>query len=258
MIKYDFTPIGFVHCKEQYKYEQPRQGTMQTADSIIELNTGQNFEQALNDLNGFDYIWLIFVFHQNRGWKPLVNPPRLTDGRKIGLFATRSPYRPNPIGMSCVRLVKIDGLKLYIQGSDLLDGTPVLDIKPYINYCDSFSDSKQGWLESEEILSYELHYRDIADTKISWLENNSSLSIKSFLTTQLSKEPLSAKRKRVKQIDSTTYQLAYRTWRIDFKINNTNIEILNLYSGYSADDLVAIEDKYKDKNLHRLFLELFE
>jgi len=257
MEKYNFTPIGFISCREQYKYEQPRQGTMQSADSLIELSTGQNFEQALKDLEGFDYIWLIFVFHQNSGWKPLVNPPRLTDGRKVGLFATRSPYRPNPVGMSCVRLLKIDGLKLFIQGSDLLDGTPVLDIKPYINYCDSFPDAKQGWLSDETLAEYQLVYQEDVNQKISWLEENSNLSIRSFLETQLTKEPLSARRKRIKQIDDTTSQLSYRTWRIDFKLEEYQIVICDLYSGYSADDLLSEEDKYHDKSLHRRFLEEF-
>src|SRR6185369_7055408 len=103
---------------------------------------------ALEDLNSFRYIWLIFWFDQSEGWRPKVLPPR-SDKRR-GLFATRSPHRPNPIGMSLVELTGIEGLVLSVAGLDLLDGTPLLDIKPYIPYADSRPEADHGWLEERQ------------------------------------------------------------------------------------------------------------
>ena len=141
-------PIGYLDCEQKYRYEAPRQSILAGGNlGVVCLNSGCNFEQALPDLIGFDRVWLIYQFHQNRDWKPKVVPPRSPENRKVGLFATRSPHRPNPLGLSCVELVKIDGLDVFIRNFDLLNGTPIFDIKPYIPYCDSFENSAVGWLE---------------------------------------------------------------------------------------------------------------
>ena len=130
-------PIGYVRSSLTTKVEaarQPRVGTDTRAR--IELLPGHNFEHALEDLASWELIWVIFWFHLNSGWRPKVLPPRSKTGRK-GVFATRSPHRPNPIGISVVPLERIDGLTLHIRDADLLDGTPVLDLKPYIAYSDA-------------------------------------------------------------------------------------------------------------------------
>ena len=142
----NFTPIGTYHSEAKAPYEAARQPLerIQTQGEIV-LESGQQFEQALEDLEGFERIWVIYVFHHNNHWKPKVLPPRGSD-HKVGVFASRAPYRPNPIGISCVKLVKIVGLKITIEGTDLLDGTPVLDIKPYLPYADAFPESRTGWV----------------------------------------------------------------------------------------------------------------
>ena len=112
-------PIGYLKSDLIYRYETPRQGILAGEDiSVIELLPHQNFEQAVSQLDGFERIWIIYQFHLNTNWKPLVNPPRHTR-KKVGVFASRAPYRPNQIGMSCVKLVKVDGLKIYISQSDI-------------------------------------------------------------------------------------------------------------------------------------------
>src|SRR5581483_8669087 len=134
-----FHPIGYIHTPYQERYSAPRQpGLLRDSEvsirqtrSTIVLNEGENFEQALEDLEGFEKIWLIYVFNRNEYWKPKVYPPR-GERRKRGLFATRSPHRPNPIGLSLVDLINIDGRNVTVGNVDLLDGTPILDIKPYI------------------------------------------------------------------------------------------------------------------------------
>jgi tRNA-Thr(GGU) m(6)t(6)A37 methyltransferase TsaA len=125
-------PIGVVHSAIRSKAEAARQpAAAMEATARIELHPGRNFEHALEDLEGWERIWVLFWFHLNDSWRPKVLPPRSASGRK-GVFATRSPYRPNPLGLSAVRLDRIEGLTLFIRDVDLVDGTPVLDIKPYI------------------------------------------------------------------------------------------------------------------------------
>lgn len=102
-------------------------------------------EQVVHDLHGFERIWLIFAFHLSEGWKSMVKPPR--GGPKRGVLATRSPHRPNSIGLSAVELIKVEGRTLHLRGVDLLDGTPVLDIKPYVPYADAFPGAKAGWID---------------------------------------------------------------------------------------------------------------
>ncbi|TLS67559.1 tRNA (N6-threonylcarbamoyladenosine(37)-N6)-methyltransferase TrmO [Mariprofundus erugo] len=138
--------IGVVKSSYRERFATPRQPSLdQPEQAEIHLNPGLNFEQALADLNGFSHIWVIYWMHLNNGWNPTVMPPRGPKQRR-GLFATRAPHRPNSLGLSAVRLTGIKGRVLFIEGHDMLDGTPVLDIKPYIPYADMIEDASSGWL----------------------------------------------------------------------------------------------------------------
>lgn len=101
---------------------------------------------AFRDLAGFERIWLVFVFHRSEGWRAEVRPPR--GGRKRSVLATRSPHRPNAIGLSAVELLGIDAHALRVRGMDLLDGTPILDVKPYVPYADAFPSARAGWIDA--------------------------------------------------------------------------------------------------------------
>src|SRR5262249_2374077 len=140
-------PIGYFHCLKKDRYSLPRQSSEgEKNQGHILLAPHQNFEQALEDLRGFNRIWVIFWFHKNTHWKPKVLTPH--GPPKRGLFATRSPHRPNPLGLSCLEIASIKGLKIEVINHDLIDGTPILDIKPYISYADAWPNSQQGWLEN--------------------------------------------------------------------------------------------------------------
>jgi len=140
-------PIGVVHSPFKERFAAPRQpDLLNPAQGEIELNTSFNFEQALSDLDSFSHIWVIYWMHLNQGWNPTVMPPRGSDIRR-GLFSTRAPHRPNSIGLSVVKLIRIKKRILFIEGLDMLDGTPVLDIKPYLPYADSIRDASHGWLD---------------------------------------------------------------------------------------------------------------
>ena len=147
-----FAPIGVIHSCFREKFGIPRQpGLVSEARATLELLSPYNSPEAVRGLEGFSHLWLIFVFHGIPAvhWQPMVRPPRLGGNQRLGVFATRSPFRPNPIGLSAVRLERIEidqgRVVLHLAGVDLLDGTPVLDIKPYVPYADRIPDATGGF-----------------------------------------------------------------------------------------------------------------
>ena len=263
------TPIGTFYGDAVYKYDAPRQGRLFAGHpGRIELQSGMNFEMALRDLDGFERIWVIFLFHENEGWRPTTRPPVPPKGKdRVGTFASRSPYRPNPIGLSCVRLLKIDGLTLFVDEADLLNGTPVLDIKPYIPMADAFPKAKAGWVEEQEGDLWRVEMSDDFAKQNRWIAEHSAFDLVSFAQVQLSrgnfsKDVFDSSRRRL-TIDENSKMgvLAYRTFRIHFSYDESarKVLLLRVSSGYSADDLaLGAEDKYGDKQLHRDFLKNFQ
>jgi len=250
----NFTPIGLYRSEAKAPYEAARQPLerIQTQGEIT-LESGQQFEQALENLEGFERIWVVYAFHHNTHWKPKVLPPRGSD-TKVGVFATRAPYRPNPIGISCVKLIKVQGLRLVVEGADLLDGTPILDIKPYLPYADAFPEAKIGWLDNAT--AYKVQFSEKALTQIEFLRSHGLTQLQDFILNQLEYDPTNSDKKRVSALGEN-HVLAYKTWRVQFKLDESNlaVTVLDLYSGYSQEDLAKSEDPYQDKNLHREFLK---
>lgn len=151
MPELNFEPIGYIETCFKERFGTPRQPSLVPSSwGILRLRPELNLNKALEGLEGFSHIWLIFLFHQNtnKGIKAKVHPPRL-DGESIGLFATRTPHRPNPIGLSAVKLERIENGVLYVSGVDLLDGTPILDIKPYLPSSDQISHATGGWTDTK-------------------------------------------------------------------------------------------------------------
>lgn len=151
-------PIGIVRSCFVEKFGTPRQsGLAPSAVAEIELLEPFNREEMVKGLELFSHIWVQFLFHETlaEGWKATVRPPRLGGRRRMGVFATRSPHRPNHLGLSALRLLGVnggdDGVRLEVGGVDLLDGTPVVDIKPYLPYGDSLDDASAGWLTNDFI-----------------------------------------------------------------------------------------------------------
>ena len=251
-------PIAYMHCNAQYPYDTARQGSL-VHNTLGELHfeKGQNFEQALEDLEGFSHCWLIYQFHHNDNWKPKVNPPR--GEKKVGVFASRAPYRPNPIGLSCVKLEGVDGLKVTVSGHDLLDGTPILDIKPYIPYADVVPEANAGWLEALEGQAWDIQISEVAREQLDWLMKQGVDRLEDFIVQQLGDEPLNHKRKRLQQLDDKHWDIAYRTWRIRFEVAapETALTVTIIHSGYSPEDMESKEDPYADKAIHRAYCAQF-
>jgi tRNA-Thr(GGU) m(6)t(6)A37 methyltransferase TsaA len=143
-----FEPIGWVRSPYRRRFGTPQQATAfdSSEEATLELDETRIPASALVDLTGFERIWVLSYLHRGGNWAPTVHPPRGPRQRR-SLFATRSPDRPNPIGLSAVALLRIENCTLYVRGIDLLDGTPILDIKPYVPYADAFADAKAGWLD---------------------------------------------------------------------------------------------------------------
>ena len=137
------TAIGVVHTTQVLHHEAPRQSGLGRG-ATGEIHVRQGLQNALHDLHGFSHLWVLWFAHLARGAPSKVLPPR--DTQKRGVFATRAPQRPNAIGLSCVRLLAIERRVLHIADHDLLHGTPVLDLKPYLPYCDSIPDAAIGYV----------------------------------------------------------------------------------------------------------------
>lgn len=246
-------PIGFFYSPQQKKYMAARQAALSVVEQgTISLLPHHNFEQALADLEGFDRIWLLFWFHENSTWKPKVQTPRV--GGKRSLFATRSPHRPNPIGLSCVELLKIEGRELTIGKSDLIDGTPILDIKPYLPYADSFPESRIGWLENiTEQPLYTVEWSQKAESQLQFLETKGLEHFREHIALRLSENPLPFPNHRIVEIGEGRYQLALQTWRINYLIQEQRVLIESISSGYDA---ATTESRWGDLDLHREFMQL--
>jgi tRNA (adenine37-N6)-methyltransferase len=150
---FNFKRIGIIHSPYREKFGIPRQPGLVDIETTLELLSPYNRPEAVKGLEGFSHIWITFVFHgvKRSEWKPTVRPPRLGGNERVGVFASRSTHRPNPIGLSVVELTDIEcdngKVLLRLRGADLLDGTPVLDIKPYIPYVDAITDARSGFAD---------------------------------------------------------------------------------------------------------------
>lgn len=155
-------PIAVIHTDFKEKFGIPRQsGRAPSAQGRIVFEPKYRVPEALREIEGFSHLWLIFDFSRSHreGWSPTVRPPRLGGNRRIGVFASRSPFRPNPLGLSCVKLERLEqthneGVVLIVSGCDLLDGTPIFDIKPYLPSADCKNDAVGGY--ADEFTGYRL------------------------------------------------------------------------------------------------------
>lgn len=142
-----FQPIGLIRTSHQSLVNMPIQPVgAKGLEGYLELKP--EFEQGLTDLDGFSHLTLLYHLHEVKGHSLLVKP--FMDDREHGIFATRSPKRPCPIGLSTVRLIRIEGNKVYFEGADMLDGTPLLDIKPFFRQTDNRPDAVSGWLDEKD------------------------------------------------------------------------------------------------------------
>jgi len=258
------TPIGFVRSPHRDKRDAPRQPAQaRGVAGQIELIAQAELEHALSDLDAWSHIWVLFWFHLNRSFRAKVLPPRSL--KKRGVFATRSPYRPNPIGMSVLRLERVEGRVLHVRDLDILDGTPVLDIKPYVAYTDAVPEAGAGWLaEQPDAVAdagpqYEVEFVDRACEQLAWLEPRSPCDVRALARSVLSAGPSPHAYRRIRAFEGYSV-LAVKDFRAYFRVEGKSVRVFEIASGYRARVLAdphASATELTPLSVHREFVALF-
>jgi tRNA-Thr(GGU) m(6)t(6)A37 methyltransferase TsaA len=246
------TPIGIVHSPYRERAAAPRQTALaRETVGTIELYPQRDFEHALEDIEEWPYLWVLFWFHLNEGWRPKVLPPR--SAKRRGLFATRSPYRPNPIGMSVVKLERVEGLVLHVSGLDMLDGTPVLDIKPYVAYADALSDADGGWLEQglDPQPAFEVELAPEAAGALAYLRESWDIELEEPIRRVLALGPQQHPYRRIKQ-QGDALVLAVKDFRARFTVEGQRIVVHSIASGYRPRELAT--NHATELDAHRAFV----
>ncbi len=190
--EYSFKPIGFLKSCYPDKFGVPRQsGLVRKAYSELVITPEFQPELSLQGLEGFSHIWVQFIFHLNTSTRfhAKVHPPRL-EGQTIGVFATRSPHRPNPIGLSLVEMVELRNDRLILAGADLVDGTPILDIKPYLPSVESQPDARGGWSDEIQMPEISVEFLPAAmEILQKWSAKSGKQELQDVITEVLKQDP---------------------------------------------------------------------
>ena len=220
------SPIAYIHTEFSEKFGVPRQsGLAGSLRGTIVFEPEYRNPDAVRGLEGFSHLWLIWGFSANRhdDWQPTVRPPRMGGNDRMGVFATRSPYRPNQLGLSCVEIEGVDidcldGPKIYVRGADLMDSTPIYDIKPYIRYADSRPDAVCGYVETLEDRHLEV---EISEEVASALDDSAVLDA---LKETLSLDP----RPSYHNDPSREYGLSFSCYNVRFKVNGGVLTVISI------------------------------
>lgn len=198
-------PIGYIESCYKDKFGTPRQpGLVKNAWAQLKIRADLQPAEALQGLEGFSHVWLIWVFHQNKTsrYHAKVHPPRL-GGKSMGLFATRTPHRPNPIGLSLVELVRVEKDGIIVTGADLVDGTPVLDIKPYLPEVESISNARTGWPAEVIKEPIDVKFSDKAEGLLKqWMQRNPEKALRELIEETLKLDPRPVVYRGYEQADS--------------------------------------------------------
>lgn len=263
------TPIGVVRTPFRKRVDAPRQPRAATdVRGVVELFEGRGFEDALSDLSSWRYLWLLFVFHENLdagsvGFRSKVLPPR--SDVKRGVFATRSPHRPNPIGLSVVRLERVDGLRIHVREIDLLDRTPLLDIKPYVAWADSIPDAGGGWLEDDAEnaggsrppdprASWRVSFTDAARAQLDFLAAR-GVDLSGRLVDALALGPQPHAYRRIRREADGRHRVALGEWRAWFRVGSREISVFEISTGYRPRELHFSRRDDPALDPHRAFVD---
>lgn len=218
-------PIAHIHCGYKEKFGIPRQsGLVDAVEAKIIFVPEYRNPDAFRGIEGYSHLWLLWQFSKavRSEWSPTVRPPRLGGNMRMGVFATRSPYRPNPIGLSSVKLVSIEldtpkGPVLTVSGADILDGTPIYDIKPYLAYTDSHPEALSGFALTNEAPKVEVIFTPSVNEKL-------NESLKNELTAILAEDP----RPGYQDDPGRIYTFKYSDFEVSFKVENGIISVIDI------------------------------
>ncbi|PKH22822.1 tRNA (N6-threonylcarbamoyladenosine(37)-N6)-methyltransferase TrmO [Enterobacterales bacterium CwR94] len=218
MSQFSFSQIGVIRSPWKEKFAVPRQpGLVEDGGGELHLLPPYNQPDAVRGLEGFSHIWVLFVFHQTAdgGWRPTVRPPRLGGNARMGVFATRSTFRPNPIGMSLVELksitVRNQQVILTLGSLDLVDGTPVVDIKPYLPFAEALPDARAGFAQHAPQASMPVSFSAHAQQQLH-LHTRQHPHLARFIMQLLAQDPRPAYRKGEEP------DREYAAWVLDFNL----------------------------------------
>lgn len=225
--------IGRVRTPFVELFGIPRQAALTDITARVELDPTRVVPEALRGLESVTHLWLLFVFDRVTPGEvhPTVRPPRLGGDRRMGVFATRSPFRPNPIGLSAVRLVAIEGLSLVIAGCDLADGTPILDIKPYVAGVDRLDDTRVGWLPTDDGPALAVRFEAAALAVLEARDDADTL--RRALTQLLQLDPRPSHR-RGEPEPARRYGLAYADLDVQFFVDAQGVCVAELLPAQAA------------------------
>lgn len=217
-------PIATIRTPYPEKFGVPRQSGMVHAESRIIFKPEFRNPDALRGLDGFTHIWIIWVFSENirEEWSPTVRPPRLGGNIRMGVFATRSPFRPNPIGLSCVKIERIElqsphGPVIHISGADMMDGTPILDIKPYLPLADCIPEAKGGFTDTDP-------KEELQVTLPSSLRGLLSPDDETALIRTLELDP----RPSYQNDPEREYGFLFSQWEVHFKVDQHRLTVISI------------------------------
>lgn len=220
-------PVAHIRNDYKEKFGIPRQsGRAPSVLSEIVFEKEYRSADALRGIEGFSHLWLLFDFslsHRDE-WSPTVRPPRLGGNERVGVFASRSPFRPNPVGLSCVRLVRVEkreneGLVLLVSGADLLDGTPVFDVKPYLPFADCVTDATGGYAAAHEGHRLQVNFPENLLSKIPQDKRDG-------LIETLADDP----RPSYQDDPSRVYGMRFGGWEIKFTVRNNALTVTEVFS----------------------------
>ena len=219
-----FKIIARIKSDYHEKFGIPRQsGLVQSMRSIIRFEPEFRNAEALRGLEGFSHLWIVWIFSENirETWSPTVRPPRLGGNKRLGVFATRSSFRPNPIALSCVKIEQInidgtEGPEIIVSGADLLDGTPIVDIKPYLPYADAHPEAVGGFADT--VLRNKIHVKE------SDVLNKLSPEKRTALIEILEQDPRPAYQNNPDRI----YGFSFADSEIKFKVAGDELEVVSI------------------------------
>ncbi|MCS6901987.1 MAG: tRNA (N6-threonylcarbamoyladenosine(37)-N6)-methyltransferase TrmO [Myxococcales bacterium] len=247
-----FEPIGILRTPFREWLSAPRQpAEAAEVTGEIELFSAKNYEHALEDIGVWSHLWVIFVFDRNKGWKPKVWSPQSECRR--GVLATRAPYRPNPLELSVMQLESVEGLRLRVRGVDMLDGSPVLDRKPYVPYTDVVTEASGGWLggEADPGPRYEVSWGEAAKEQEHFL-SGLWVALKEAVEAVLAVSPHPHPYRRIRLEAGGQRRLALREWRVWFSVEGARVRVERLGSGHRPAERGAPR-----RDVHQAFAERF-
>ncbi|MFQ3208094.1 MAG: tRNA-Thr(GGU) m(6)t(6)A37 methyltransferase TsaA [Glaciecola sp.] len=226
---FEFRSIGVIATPFKQKFGIPRQSqALSKATGVIQFASDINPINACRGLEAFSHLWISFIFHENiqSGWKDTVRPPRLGGNEKVGVFASRSTYRPNPMGLSVVKNIGLNEYnELVIAGVDLLDQTPIIDIKPYIHYADSINDAISGYAEGAPAMKMQVSYSPFAYSKLQTLINTYP-DFECLLNNVLEQDPRPAYKSAMQ--DEKIYSVLLHNVDIKWQVRDTINYVLDI------------------------------